>query len=1015
MPASASSSSERSWPRWRRGVVGSAPSSVRGASPGAYSQQRGAGRYDQCTPPCKNDGGPVSQWDRFPCSHQIGSGSFGNVFLCHDMLPGSMWYRKPVAVKAMLLETLSDSSVVLIMNEVAILRHLRHPHILRYVDSFIDEDKQLCLVAEYAEGGELTSLLRRPTELDGGGDSRLSHQSPSLEEGVIDDGHGWNQPAALASGVMQSQTPWLTGFTLGGTHEGKAAPLQAWIESYRIADIVRQCLEALSYLHQNYIIHRDIKPANVYLSKGGTVKLGDFGASKLLSLTDPFANTFIGTPFYLCPELCLGEPYSFGADIWALGVLTYEMYCKKLPFVADNVLAQIHVITEGEYDREALHRPHVFTAPELQSLEALYGSAFTQQEKSLHTLVVALVERMLVVDALERPSALQLLREFFFADPLSGSMSTGSQLPSRESLFHVDSSRMRRSISQSSTPRPRTSTTENTSGTTTTTTEAAALLVRCVSQSYEALLEHLPNERRNDVLQAASRSVSPICYAWPSASVLQGNRDAVDLGEAPHSDTCQMTLSEMMGKIPWLRHAEAFSSLSLLEGQDDDVVRVDWMDNEHFSLVTPHQRRRLLSSPCPVYDGEGGVCSLETREATPTAGHKVAGGSKDEAETQVPAIPSVQVVGVVEELQRPPILAERFASLNDNPVEEGEQQRQRQPGGVGRCQGLSTEVLEAMLRRKIMASQAHRQLRLKAMREAHALRDKENLRLQAELNELYAKSFSEKRMQMIAHGEESEMNTTMKLPETFASTQRPRSTAADAVGAVAASTVEGEFAKTAGLERTLNRLAATSNASMQSHHGGNSTLLANEVVRLALDAAAVAERCAKWTMRPPARLDFSKYPVDEVDRRSTSSVADTERGINTKVYDTPVTLCIVRNETYITRVDTPSAPSGADDAAGALLLPMTVTLKPIRRRTRLDGIVWRVKLALKAYGLDYVLLFPLDIDDVEEVDAEELGLRYLDCVGDVVVISEASEWSYVRRDWYQRKNLPWMQLYMVMQ
>ncbi|ESL11251.1 serine/threonine protein kinase [Trypanosoma rangeli SC58] len=931
------------------------------------------------------------------------------------MLPGSMWYRQPVAVKAMLLETLSDSAVALIMNEVAILRHLRHPHILRYVDSFIDEEKQLCLVAEYAEGGELTSLLRRPAELGGGGDSRLSHQLPSLEEGVMNEGHGWNQPAALASGAMRSQTSWLTGSTLGGTQEGKTAPLRTWIESYCIADIVRQCLEALSYLHQNYIIHRDIKPANVYLTKNGTVKLGDFGASKLLGLTDPFANTFIGTPFYLCPELCLGEPYSFGADIWALGVLTYEMYCMKLPFVADNVLAQIHVVTEGEYDREALHRPHIFTGPELQSLEALYGSAFTQQEKSLHTLVVALVERMLVVDALQRSSALQLLREFFFPDPLSGSMGTGSLLPSRESLFYVDCSRMRRSISRSPTPPSRTSTTENAAGTTTTTTETAALLVRSVSRSYEALLEQLPNERRHNVLQAASRSASSIGCAWPSVSVLQGSWNAVDSGETLHSGTGQMTLSAMVGKIPWLRRAEAFSSLSLLEGQDDDVVRVDWMDDEHFSLVTPHQRRRLLSSPCPFYDGAGGVCSPETREATPTAGHKVAGGGRDEAETQVPAIPSVQVVGAVEELQRPLILAERFASLSANPVEEVEPQRQRQPGGVGRCQGLSTEVLEAMLRRKIMASQAHRQLRLKAMREAHALRDKENLRLRAELNELYAKSFSEKRMQIIAHGEESEMSTTMKPPETFASTQRPRSFAADAVEAATTSSVESEFARTAGLERTLNRLAATSHSSMQSHHGGNPTLLANEVVRLALDAAAVAERCAKWTMRPPARLDFSKPPVDEVDRHSTSSVADTERGINTKVYDTPVTLCIVRNETYITRFVTPSASSGADDAAGALLLPMTVTLKPIRRRTRLDGIVWRVKSALKAYGLDYVLLFPLDIDNVEEVDAEELGLRYLDGVGDIVVISEASEWSYVRRDWYQRKNLPWMQLYMVMQ
>ncbi|RNF24478.1 serine/threonine protein kinase [Trypanosoma conorhini] len=402
MQASASFSPAR---RPRRRLVGRDSPPERGAFPDAHFQQREADCHAHCLHPPQDDGEPVSQWDRFPRSHQIGSGSFGNVFLCHDMLPGSAWYRQPVAVKAVPLEALSDSEVALAMNEVAILRHLRHPHILQYVDNFIDEERQLCLVAEYAEGGELTSLLRRPAEPGGGG--------------ARDEAQGRSQPASLASvasGAARTQTARRPGSSLGDTQQGKASP-QAWLESYRITDIVRQCLEALSYLHQNYIIHRDIKPANVYLTKTGKIKIGDFGVSKLLSLTDPLASTFIGTPFYLCPELCLGEPYSFGADIWALGVLTYELYCMKLPFVADNVLAQIHVVTEGQYDKEALYRPHAFTASEVQSLERLYGSAFTQQEESLHTLVVALVERMLVVDALERPSASQLLREFFFPIP----------------------------------------------------------------------------------------------------------------------------------------------------------------------------------------------------------------------------------------------------------------------------------------------------------------------------------------------------------------------------------------------------------------------------------------------------------------------------------------------------------------------------------------------------------------------------------------------------------------------
>jgi serine/threonine protein kinase len=192
------------------------------------------------------------------------------------------------------------------------------------------------------------------------------------------------------------------------------SPNQLWVESFLITDIAKQCLEALAYLHALGIIHRDIKPSNIYLSKqDGTVKIGDFGVSKLLQPSVPFTTTFVGTPFYLCPELCMGDPYSFGADVWALGVLLYELYCLKLPFAADNVLGQIYVITEGTYDRVALRRPHAFAAGQRTVLEGLYGPAFAQSEVLLHGLVVEMVEQMLCVDPAQRPSAEALLTRVF--------------------------------------------------------------------------------------------------------------------------------------------------------------------------------------------------------------------------------------------------------------------------------------------------------------------------------------------------------------------------------------------------------------------------------------------------------------------------------------------------------------------------------------------------------------------------------------------------------------------------
>ncbi|GET88328.1 hypothetical protein, conserved [Leishmania tarentolae] len=193
-------------------------------------------------------------------------------------------------------------------------------------------------------------------------------------------------------------------------------PNQLWVESFLITDIAKQCLDALAYLHALCIVHRDIKPSNIYLSKrDGTVKIGDFGVSKLLQPAAPFTTTFVGTPFYLCPELCMGDSYSFGADIWALGVVLYELYCLKLPFTSDNVLGQIYVITEGTYDTAALRTPHRFSEPQRAVLEKLYGPSFLHSEHLLHTLVVSMIDKMLHVDPAERPSAEELLTGVFGA------------------------------------------------------------------------------------------------------------------------------------------------------------------------------------------------------------------------------------------------------------------------------------------------------------------------------------------------------------------------------------------------------------------------------------------------------------------------------------------------------------------------------------------------------------------------------------------------------------------------
>ena len=79
----------------------------------------------------------------------------------------------------------------------------------------------------------------------------------------------------------------------------------------------------LKSLHDKKILHRDLKSANIFLTANKTIKIGDFGISKVLDNTS--AKTFVGTPYYLSPEVCENRPYDFKSDLWSLGCILYEM------------------------------------------------------------------------------------------------------------------------------------------------------------------------------------------------------------------------------------------------------------------------------------------------------------------------------------------------------------------------------------------------------------------------------------------------------------------------------------------------------------------------------------------------------------------------------------------------------------------------------------------------------------------------------------------------------------------
>jgi NIMA (never in mitosis gene a)-related kinase len=177
------------------------------------------------------------------------------------------------------------------LQEAKILRKLDHPNIIRLKEVFIAKKPRetLNIITEYADGEDLSKKIKH--------NLKMNQKFP--EDKILD---------------------WFT----------------------------QICL-AVYYIQKNKILHRDIKPQNVFLTKSSMVKLGDFGISKNLNTTWEKAVTFIGTPYYISPEIVQNQPYSFKSDIWSLGVLLYELIALKYPFDASSLPKLMIKIMKGQY------------------------------------------------------------------------------------------------------------------------------------------------------------------------------------------------------------------------------------------------------------------------------------------------------------------------------------------------------------------------------------------------------------------------------------------------------------------------------------------------------------------------------------------------------------------------------------------------------------------------------------------------------------------------------------------
>jgi serine/threonine-protein kinase len=130
--------------------------------------------------------------------------------------------------------------------------------------------------------------------------------------------------------------------------------LQALIDSGKrfspqeVIDLLRPVAEALDFAHRNGIIHRDIKPANILLDKSGRPFLADFGVARIETSTMTGPGKTVGTLSYMSPEQVLGNPVDHRADLFALGVILYELLTGKKPFAGDNLSTIVYKIVNEE-------------------------------------------------------------------------------------------------------------------------------------------------------------------------------------------------------------------------------------------------------------------------------------------------------------------------------------------------------------------------------------------------------------------------------------------------------------------------------------------------------------------------------------------------------------------------------------------------------------------------------------------------------------------------------------------
>ncbi|KAG9257753.1 kinase-like domain-containing protein [Emericellopsis atlantica] len=288
----------------------------------------------------------MSTEDKYDTLEKIGHGSFGIIRKVRRKADGFIMCRKEISYQRM-----SQKEREQLHAEFQILSHLRHTNIVAYYHrEHLKLSQDLHLYMEYCGNGDLGRVIKD-----------LQHKGQRAPENFV-----WSVFTQLSLalyrchyGVNPPEVGTnVLGLTQGTTHGAPKVPAGTMT-----------------------ILHRDLKPENVFLDEDNSVKLGDFGLSKMIKSHD-FASTYVGTPFYMSPEICAAEKYTLKSDIWSLGCIIYELCSREPPFNAKTHFQLVQKIKEGK----------VAPLPEMYSAE-----------------LNAVIKDCLRVNADRRPDTAQLL------------------------------------------------------------------------------------------------------------------------------------------------------------------------------------------------------------------------------------------------------------------------------------------------------------------------------------------------------------------------------------------------------------------------------------------------------------------------------------------------------------------------------------------------------------------------------------------------------------------------------